>query len=492
MKNLIIKNKRILIYFGILIFSICIFYNLFPVHYSTDTYRLIDIGYENYATNFSLIDGRLVMAIICFTSGMVNLDINIFVFLLTFLGIAVSSFLVMMIANIIMEYKKSKNIFSEILIYIISYIIVFNFMYIENIYFTEIFVMSVSLVLLTFASKKIVNEKYLQALLYVILAMFFYQGTINFFITLTIVLLLIKYNLKDYKKLIKPIIISGIICVLAVATNLVQIKIVSNILNIEQSRLGSIQDIFNNVKYIINNMNLILIKSSELFPNGLFIIFLTIIWVYICGISIKKKQNYILPVFIIILISILSSIAINIFTLSSFGLGRMCFSVGAVIGLIFMYLYCKTDIFEETNMYKNIIIMIIFLYFIVNVVNYMYIFGQHKLANELDLKEVNQIKNYIEEYEFNTNKKIEKIAIVYDKNPTWYYNNLNHKSLYTHRGLMIWWCNNELINFVLDRKLEKIKMPTNIYKEYFEGKDWDELNKEQIILIENTLYYCVY
>ena len=35
-------------------------------------------------------------------------------------------------------------------------------------------------------------------------------------------------------------------------------------------------------------------------------------------------------------------------------------------------------------------------------------------------------------------------------------------------------------------------MSIEIYKKYFKDKDWNELDKEQFVFIDETLYYCVY
>lgn len=57
---------------------------------------------------------------------------------------------------------------------------------------------------------------------------------------------------------------------------------------------------------------------------------------------------------------------------------------------------------------------------------------------------------------------------------------------------MIWWCNVDAINYYTNRNLEKVSMPTGIYNKYFKDKNWNELNKEQFVFVDETLYYCVY
>ena len=115
-----------------------------------------------------------------------------------------------------------------------------------------------------------------------------------------------------------------------------------------------------------------------------------------------------------------------------------------------------------------------------------------KIANKLDKQEALQANKYIEEYENESGIKVKHIAVAYDNDITWNYKEIKHKSLYTHRALMIWWCNVQTINYFGNRNLEKVPMDTEIYNENFYGKNWDSLNKEQFVFKGDTLYYCVY
>ena len=74
----------------------------------------------------------------------------------------------------------------------------------------------------------------------------------------------------------------------------------------------------------------------------------------------------------------------------------------------------------------------------------------------------------------------------------WNYNELKHKSLYTHRALMIWWCNVYTINYYTNRNLQKVQMKPEIYNTYFKDKDWEKLEKDQFVFEGDTMYYCVY
>lgn len=484
-------KKNIIIYFCIVIIASMMFFPFFTMHYSTDTYRLIEMGYERYSIEYSLNDGRIFMYIIGQLADKMNININAYVVILTVLAIIISCICIIKLIEIMTKYKKKDGI---IITSLIAYVTIMNFMYLENLYFTECIVMSISILLFILAAEYL-NEKenIIKVIILVLLGIFCYQGTINVFITFYFVFALIK-NKKLNKEIIKNMIIVMLIALFCIAINMLQIKICGKIYGLEQTRTGSISEIFANIIYIITNVYKILVYSSELFPKYLFLIFLISISI-ITAIWDKKENNKysnIINILLITVVAIISSVLINIVSLSSFGLGRMVFSIGALLGLIFMYLYCTTTIFEKQTNYKYVMITILIIYVIMNILNTLNILISHKQANELDKQETLKVNEYMLEYEQNNNIEIKNIAITYDKNVTWCYNELKHKSLYTHRALMIWWCNVDTINYYTNRNLQKVQMKAEIYDTYFKDKDWDKLEKEQFVFEGDTMYYCVY
>ena len=484
-------KKKIIIYFCIVIIASMIFFPFFTMHYSTDTYRLIKMGYKRYSIEYSLNDGRIFMYIIGQLADKMNININAYVVILTVLAIIISCICIIKLIGIMAKYKKKDEI---IITSLIAYVTIMNFMYLENLYFTEGIVMSISILLFILAAEYL-NEKenIIKVIILVLLGVFCYQGTINVFITFYFVFALIK-NKKINKEIIKNMIIVMLISLFCIAINMLQIKICGKIYGLEQTRTGSISEIFANIIYIIANIYKILIYSSELFPKYLFLIFLISILI-ITAIWDKKENNKFsntINILLITVVAIISSVIINIVSLSSFGLGRMVFSIGALIGLIFIYLYCTTTIFEKQTNYKYVMITILIIYVIMNILNTLNILNSHKQANKLDKEETLKVNEYMLEYEQNNNIEIKNIAITYDKNVTWCYNELKHKSLYTHRALMIWWCNVDTINYYTSRNLQKVQMKPEIYDTYFKDKDWDKLEKEQFIFEGDTMYYCVY
>ena len=480
LKNLLITIVILLIYSPLLI-----------GHYSTDTYRLIEMGYNKYSIEYSLNDGRIFMYIIGQIAAKINININMYVILLTFLAIIISVICIILIEKILKKYNKREQ---SIIVALIAYVTIMNFMYLENLYFTECIVMAMSILLYIIAAKML-NEggNILKIFLLVLLGVFCYQGTINVFITFYFLFALIE-NKTINKTILKNMCIVLSISLISIAINMLQIKLCGKIYGLEQTRTGKINEIWFNIVYIIKNIDTLLIQSSDLFPKYVFLIFLTLIMICIVIWDKKEKEgfNNFINIVLLTIVAIVSSVIINVVSLSSFGLGRMVFSVGALIGMIYMYLYSTTAIMDKKTFFKYIMIIILVGYTIINICNTLNILISHQRANKLDKQEALQANKFIDEYENESGIKVKHIAVAYDNDITWNYKEIKHKSLYTHRALMIWWCNVQTINYFGNRNLEKVPMDTEIYNENFYGKNWDSLNKEQFVFKGDTLYYCVY
>lgn len=485
------KNKSIIKNVVTVIIILLIYSPLLMGHYSTDTYRLIEMGYGKYSIEYSLNDGRIFMYIIGQIAEKININIDTYVIILTFAAVIISYICIILLEKILKKYKNKEKI---IIVILISYVTIMNFMYLENLYFTECIVMAISIMAYILAADWLNEGKnIIKVFLLVLLGVFCYQGTINVFITFYLLFALIK-NQKIDKTIIKNMCIVLGISLISILINMIQIKICGKIYGLEQTRTGNINEILFNIIYIIINIGEILIQTSGLFPRYIFLMFLVAI-IFVIAIWDKKSNggfSNLLNILLLTICAIVSSVIINFVSLSSFGLGRMLFSVGALIGIIYMYIYCATDVLDKKSIFKYVLISLLIMYFAINVYNTLDILITHREANRLDKQEAIQANRYIDEYEAESGIKVKYIAVAYDNDITWKYKEIKDKALYTHRALMIWWCNVQTINYFGNRKLEKIPMNQKVYDENFKEKNWDSLCEEQFVFIGDTLYYCVY
>ncbi len=502
------NKKEILTYIVVFITTVIIYLPLLMGHYATDTYNIINKGYEKYAITYSLNDGRPIMCLISLIAQKINMPIMIYVIILTAIALIISSISVIKLKNIILKYTEKTDRKKEYIILAISYIIIFNFAYLENMQFAECAIMSASILLSIMAAQEIIeknNNYILKSIILAILSVLFYQGTINWLFTITFVLSIFKEK-KINIQVIKNLILSGIFGGIGCVVDLIQVKITGQVFNLTQTRMGSLQNIPDNFIYIVQNLCDILQNTYNLFPKNMLFIYLIILLVYVCVFMTKNAKNNIpLNVLAIIFICICTVFAPNLITLSAFGTGRTAYSIGAMIGLVILYMYCNLEEnskLRNENIQNGILYIIMASYIILSLGNSILIMNEHKKVNVQDKQDCEKIGMWIREYEESKNVEVNNIVFIYNSNSGWYYDNIKNHSALCYRALRAEWSRVGAINYYNNRQfndvINEIKSyeayinKINYYKNYFSNKSWDNLDKEQLVFEGNTLYYCLY
>lgn len=499
-KRYLEKNKtNILEFVIILAITLIIFIPFLIGHYATDTYNIANIGYKNYAINWSLNDGRIFMTIIGLIADKINISIEAYVFVTLISALIISCISVCVLKKITEKYKKPKNILQNIILVIISYVTIFNFMYLEDMYFVESVVMATSVLLYLLTADILVtkNKNYIiKSLLLTILGILCYQGTIGILFAFVILFTILK-NKNDIKRIIIDLIKSGVTALVAVLLNIGTVKIVGNLMGMKQTRLGDLSNIFKNIRTIFLTLPNILQETCNLFPRNALLLFLgllTVIVILYVMVNKKYKEHIVIKYFSIALITILGSCVTYILTLTSFYTGRLRNALGAVVGILFLFIFSETNVFEkiQKNNKKFILgmltITILISYMIIVVINSESIMLQHKRVNKLEKIEVNKIEQYIEEYENNTGIKVTKIAKIVDTGnlDKSYFEGTKNKTSFTHNAIRTSWAADGVINFYTKRRLQTTKD--------FSKQEYKELKNTEsgYLCIDDILYVMVY
>lgn len=454
--------------------------NWVTMHYASDTYNIMNVGYEQYALRWSLKDGRLFMAIITYIASKVNIPINLFVIGNLIVGIFISCLCVIKIKNIVLE-NKEKNLKDTIIVTAIAFFTIFNFMYIENMYFVESSVMAISLLCFIYSANNLVEKnKIILPTILAIIGITAYQGTIGFLMAFTFLITLIK-DKKDTKTIIIDFLKATAITVIAIIFNMLLVKVIGNITGQVQNRVGSVSQIFSNIIYIIHNYLTILKDSCGLFPKYLFLIFIAIIFIISIIYDIKNKTNNTIKIFFITVITIASGFLVSVGTLSSFYTGRLRFCIGAVIGFLLIYMFVKM---KNKNM-KIILTTMIIIYGIANIWDCLYITNEHKQVNKYEKQEVEEIQEYIE------NKEVNKIAIlvIKGKSNKTYFEEINSQSVITYNALRCDWAAEGLVNFYIENNLQRINLTKEQLEKYSKIKDDKGYEIVDDILVLETYMY---
>ncbi len=486
----IIQLKTKYIFIIIFLINIAIYIPFILGHYSTDLYNIINVGYENYAINWFLKDGRIISALMLLIANMTNLRVQTINIISIILAIIINTISIMTIYKISMKYKNIKENKDKIILALISYIIICNFMYVENMYFIESSIMALSILFYILSAKIMVEKKKYSNIFSVLLAILgciSYQGTIEFLLVFVGLLTFVK-NKKEYKKNIKDILKGILITLIAGIINLIIVNIIGIKLNTANTR---ITNIFGNILNIINYGSIIFKYTCNLYPKYLFIIMLIIVEIMLLNYIIKKRENtnIFYKSIILIIISLLSAFIPSVISSTAFYAGRIHFSIGSLIGILFLYLYIETDIFKEKVLYKNIAFILLSIYVITTIISNIGLMYENKLVNKLEKEACEKIISQIESYEEETKNKIEKIQTIVIQKQTdkSYFKQTKHKCVLTYNAISANWSAVGAINYYIGRNL--VEMNREIKQEDLEKIVQNPLRH---ICMGDTLYVKCY
>lgn len=201
----------------------------------------------------------------------------------------------------------------------------------------------------------------------------------------------------------------------------------------------------------------------------------------------KKSAKQLVFWFVLIVFVIASSFASSVLSKSSFWAPRMRFSLGALIGILYLYLYVTTNLFHKKNVLCILAITVITIYSGCNLYQYITIIHQGKMMNQVEEEECQRIEEHIQEYEEATGIEITKIARVFTSahNRNLYLPNDPKANSTVFNSTKCWWSAKGVIYFYTDRRLEytnATREGSRILEE--SGKEWQ--------CIDDTLYIFIY
>ena len=114
------------------------------------------------------------------------------------------------------------------------------------------------------------------------------------------------------------------------------------------------------------------------------------------------------------------------------------------------------------------------------------------VTNNLDRTYASMVYEKILEYEESTGNQVTKLAVVNDIDCPFSYNSVHYKTdQINERALGT--VTNTLVNVVTGRYFKKVTMDEEIYKTYFEGKNWDYFDASEQLMIEgDTAYWAIF
>lgn len=488
------KNKyNICIFIGMMIFAFIICTNFIRTHFAQDTYCIYAYDSSALIINF-LLSNRLISALTVWISDILNIPFFINMKILTILGIVFLTVSWFILYKFITKLNNKPNdIRYNLLIAAISFIIIFNFCTVEYLLFWESAVMCLGILCTIIAScifNTNIKYKNIVAFFVLFLGSICYQGAITLFIPLSLVLLIYKHK-ENIKKIIFETIKTGIIYAIIMLINLLAIKIFSNILNYEvrKTTLLSIPDIF----YTLIKMGYDMVtKTFGIGPKYWYLLLIIVITLIFLAYVFKQKKlkisilEYLVLFISCILIPILPMLATPIE--NQYMETRMAISFGSSIGIILLFVNLYLNKLSVSKYLTDIIVCIMIL---VNSMYFIYASNENIVTNNLDKNIAKLIIEEINNYQRQTNLKVENIGLIQDKNPMSQYDEHRWLGVINTRSMGTEWAAIETMELYSGKKFNKVEVPEN-FKQAFSQKDWNNFNKEQLIFDGNNLYLCLY
>ena len=459
------KNRKYTLCIVIVLISLIMCVGYITGHYSTDDYHIMNVGYKEYSINNNLIEGRPIMFLIDQLFLKLNISYDAFIIITVVIAILLTDLNVLLVYKLVNDKYTNKN---KLLLFTLLFSTIFNFMYIENLYFVESIVMALSLVLYTLSCKHFFRDgkwNKLIALLFNILATMSYNGFECYYIILIAFISLLNYK-KINKNVLFNILKAGLLIIISVLLNYLQISICCSIFNLNNSRISSFSLLYN-IFTIIIMLPYFLIITSRLFPKYLFIICLFLVLGFSFIYNKKHEMNNLFRENIFLsFVCIMSCFCINIISLSSIGTGRLSYGIGMTIGILLLYIFFNIN--DKKTFYKIFLIFSVF-WIGFNILNY---FNQTLLSKNNNVKEKEEalkLDKMLKKYEFENNIKVNKVAFVF-------YLEMRKDSVINTNAIRTEWSSQGAIEFYTKRDMEKINLSP---------KEMEKYNKE----LEDKVYF---
>ena len=196
-KDICKEKENLLTFLIILLVSVILCFNFIRFHTVPDTYNVL--VKKDYNSKTFFIDGRLVTGVYLYIGNLLNIPVTVLTVISAMFGIIFLSLSVHILYKVISDKKDDTII--KIIKLLGSYLFVFNPLSIEHFAYVESGIIVLGKFLCILAAKKLIMDRKVPiSFLLVIIAGICYQGILNVFITLSVLLFVLKKNEEKTKK----------------------------------------------------------------------------------------------------------------------------------------------------------------------------------------------------------------------------------------------------------------------------------------------------
>ena len=475
-------DKKMLAIFSLVVVA---FFGIFvKMNYSVDTYLLFASRGLSYIQEY-IKSGRFFTALL-FKFLQIFKATPTIMYTISFVIGIINTILAIFILYEVLKKYISNNICCSI----IAISIIINPYIIELWLFVEMGIMMLSILASVLAFKYFDDfisdykkKNLYMSVLFMIIAMFSYQGTVALFIALSTISVLIHSD--GFKKIIKNMFWCFVCYGIPTLINFVIVMLIGN------KRMGLESSIMQKIQFIAFSTKDFLLKGFGLYPVALFTLIhiLAIAVVVYLAIKSEKKGKNILGIMFIIVMDYLFTIAtiIPMDIKSAVMFPRNSYAFGSIIGLLgatAIMLGFSNE--KNTKVFCGICIVMLAM----ELVQFNIIATDRYVVNYIDKYILLEIDKKITDYEQKTGIKVTNMAIYNEENAKLFYkgleDNINVSALKEEMS------RKAIFALYARRQFKEVNKDDSIYRAYFKGNDWDEFDLEQVVIEGDTLHWYMY
>lgn len=495
-----INQLNLLKYLVIQLITLLICQNFLQMHYSSDTYVLSDLGYMNYPSKYFLLDGRLISTLVCYMAGILKIPMQAYIIGMDFIGIIFIGIAIYLIEKILEDIIKPKRNILKILLIASSFVLILNQFTLEYLLFPESAVMCLGVLLNVVAVKLMVENsryKYIKIFFTLLIAALCYQGLLNIFPVLAVMIYISKEivdkreNKLKQKEFIIEMMKLAVIVILILVICIGVVKIGKVALNSKQDRMMHLIDfeaVMFRAETVAEYMDELWNKCMYMLPEHTCTITLVLSIIFLLVLKPQKVIffKYLLLIFMCFVICI-----VPMFMFNTGVCGRVNVPLMMIWGASLIILLTQITVVNKPKT-TNVVYVFVAISFIINTIFLMQNITEHIAANRVDENMGKTIKYAIEEYEEETGNRVTKFSYTYDRKPQQYAVGIKPIGSLTERKFACSWSILQAMKFYCERDFKLTRMPFDEKYEEIIRKDYTEFTEEQLIFYEDTLLLVIY
>lgn len=295
-------------------------------------------------------------------------------------------------------------------------------------------------------------------------------------------------------QMVKDTAIALLLCILVCLSNILLVKLFTGLGYIEGSRYANmnIGYIGVNSKELVSSLYSTWIKAHDQLPTGAFCGMLLLVGGILLGVIIAGRRSgkqvvlQIIAVLLVLAGGCGAVYAPHLLSSTWWVTSRtvaFLFCIFGVLAVMCVFLCRNKHVLSA-------ILAVYALFFLLNARSMQTASTEICATNAVEQALCQQMEYEISKYETATGKKIEKVGFVNDTDPMYSFEFVKHG--YKEQGmnsLTISWERLPCLNYYTGKLYTEVNIPDNVYREYFEGKNWNSFTAEEQMVFDGD---CVY